>query len=222
MLSFWLIAAAAAVLIPLLLYVDGKRREKAVERDWQLVLTPKGRDELERARERLGAELQLVDLTYAQARAARDLGSDDEALRLLDVGCKLIEQYCPTMLRAIAAMSVLSRMVAAMRPPRPLRPSAFQLQELAQLARLNAFMHHFLISSIERFRLRLTIMARGFATIARVVLRSTRRAHAGPAALGDELPRLEAARADVRTLSEESLDALRMLLEGLAAERVRS
>lgn len=221
MISFWLIAVAATVLIPLLLYVDGLRRERAVERDWQIVLTPKGRAELERARARVGAQLELVDLTYAQARTARDLGSNDEALRLLEVGCDLIEHYCPTMLRAIAAMSVLSRMVAAMAPPRPLRPAAFKLRELAQLARLNAFLHHFLVTSMERFRLRLAIMARAFATIGRVVLRSTRRAHAGPDALGVELPRLEAARADVRTLSDESLDALRMLLEGLAAERVQ-
>jgi hypothetical protein len=65
-------------------------------------------------------------------------------------------------------------------------------------------------------------MTRAFTTLGRVVLYSTRRAHDGPTALVAELPRLEAARADVRTLSDESLDALRMLLEGLAAERVRS
>ena len=217
----WYAAALFACLL-LVLVLDGRRREAQVLRDWDLVLTPKARVELERARNRVGAQLDLVDLTYSQARAARDLGSHEEALRLLDVGCDLIEGYCPTMLRAIAAMSVLSRMVAAMAPPRPLRPAAFQLRELAQLARLNAFLHHFLVTSIERFRLRLTILSRGFSTLVRIVLRSTRRAHDGAEALHAELPRLEAARADVRTLSDESLDALRMLLEGLAAERVRT
>ena len=215
-------AAALFVCLLLVLFLDGRRREAQVLRDWDLVLTPKGRAELERARDRVGVQLELVDFTYSQARDARDKGSDDEALRLLDVGCRLIEDYCPTMLRAIAAMSVLSRMVAAMAPPRPLRPAAFQLRELAQLARLNAFLHHFLVTSIERFRLRLTILSRGFSTLVRIVLHSTRRAHDGAEALGQELPRLEAARADVRTLSDESLDALRMLLEGLAAERVRT
>lgn len=221
MVPFWSLALFAAAVIPLLLYVDGRRRERAIERDWEIVLTPKGQAELERARERVSAELELVDMTYAKARVAKEHGSDEEALRLLDVGCELIERYCPTMLRAIAAMSVLSRMVAAMAPPRPLRPAAFKLRELAQLAHLNAFLHHFLVTSLERFRLRLSIMARGFTTLVRIVFRSTRRAHDGPDALGAELPRLEAARADVRTLSNESLEALRMLLEGLAAERVR-
>src|SRR5712691_9815238 len=135
MWPFWSLALLGVVFVPLLLVLDGRRRERAVERDWEIVLTPKGQVELERARTRVSAQLELVDLTYAQARVAKDLGSDEEALRLLDVGCDLIERYCPTMLRAIAAMSVLSRMVAAMAPPRPLRPASFELRELAQLAR---------------------------------------------------------------------------------------
>lgn len=49
-----------------------------------------------------------------------------------------------------------------------------------------------------------------FACLVMVVLLDGRR----------QMARLEAARADVRTLSDQSLEALRMLLEGLAAERV--
>lgn len=217
---FWIVAAGVSlVVLAVAVYLDGRRNEKAVARDWELVLTQKGRHELGLATERIDAELEMVDVAYEQAHGAHERGSREEALELLDVGCEMIEHYCPTMLRALAAMSVLSRMVAVMAPVPPVRPRAFKLQKLVQLAYLNQFAHQFLVSTKERFRLRLAILARGFVTLRRIVFRSTRRVHAVPAAIGDEMPQLDAARKDVRTLSEESLESLRLLLTSLAAER---
>lgn len=217
---FWVVAAAVSlVVVAIAVYADGKRNEKGVARDWELILTQKGQQELGIATERIDAELELVDLAYEQAHGARERGSQDEALELLDMGCEMIESYCPTMLRALTAMSVLSRMVAVMAPVPPVRPRSFKLRELVQLAYLNQFLHQFLVSTKERFRLRLAILARGFVTLRRVVFRSTRRVHAVPGTIGDELPQLDAARRDVRTLSEESLESLRLLLTSFAAER---
>lgn len=215
----WGIVLGSLALCALLLLLDSRRSEQGVLRDWDLLLTPKGRREMETAQRRVSAELELVDMTYESAHAARARGSADEALRLLELGCQLIEQYCPTMLRALAAMSVLSRMVSALAPPRPLPARAFRLRELAGWALLNQFLQQFLVGTAERFRLHLIILERGFMTVLRVVLSSTRRAHAGSDALGAELQRIDAARSDVRSLSNESLEAFRLLLEGLAAER---
>jgi hypothetical protein len=212
----WILVTSLALCI-LLLYLDGRRREQAVVRDWEMVLTPRGKNELEAWRCQLGAELDLVDLTYDQAREAQTHGREEEALRLLDCGCRLIEAYCPTMIRALAAWSVLSRMVAAMAPVKPLRPDRLRLPELAQLARVNQFVHQFLVTTGERFRLRLQVLARGFQTLSRVMVRSSAQLKQRPAE--PEWDRVVASRQDMRTLSQESLEALRLLLISLDAER---
>ncbi len=212
----WILAASLA-LCGLLLFLDGRRREQTIMRDWAMVLSPRGNQEIQAMRTQVGAELDLVDLTYDKAREAQVLGRNEEALQLLECGCRLIEAYCPTMLRALAAWSVLSRMVAAMAPVKPLRPVGFRLPELVQLARLNQFFHHLVVTTGERFRLRLYILARGFQTLTRVIVGTTRRLKEHPTV--PEWERTAVARLDMRTLSEESIDALRALLVSLEAER---
>src|SRR5262245_15999916 len=133
-MSLWFVIAGSILLCLALLYLDGRRRERAVLRDWELVLTPKGERTYRWMEARVHSDLLLANLTYTRAFSARDVGSIDEAHRLLDVGCKLIEQFAPTMLRSLAAMAVLSRMVAAMAPVRPLKPRKFRLRQLANLA----------------------------------------------------------------------------------------
>jgi hypothetical protein len=214
---WWWILSASLALCGLLLFVDGRRREQTIMRDWAMVLTPRGKQEIQDMRTQVGAELDLVDLTYEKAREAQVLGRNEEALRLLECGCRLIEAYCPTMLRALAAWSVLSRMVAAMAPVKPLRPAGFRLPELVQLARLDLFVHHLVVTTGERFRLRLYILARGFETLTRVIVGTTRRLHEHPAV--PDWERTAVARLDLRALSEESIEALRTLLASLDAER---
>jgi len=215
----WIVIAVSVVVCLVLLYLDGRRRERAVLRDWELVLTPKGERTYRWMESRVHSDLLLANLTYTRAFSARDVGSVDEAHRLLDVGCKLIEQFAPTMLRSLAAMAVLSRMVAAMAPVRPLRPRKFRLRQLANLAYLNQFVHHFLVSTSERFRLRVTILGRGFALLSRIALRSTDRIRTGSPDGDSEWQQIEAVRKDLHTLSDESLETFRILLTSLAAER---
>ena len=212
----WIILGLTGFALPFFLYVVARRSEEETIRDWELVLTPKGREHLEAVRSYTNTELALVDWTYDQAREAQNLGRSQEALRLLDTGCRLIEAYCPSWTRSLAAMSVLSRMVSAMGAVRPLRPNAFSLRELAQLARLNQFIHQFLVTTGERFRLRLYILARAFGTLLRVVMRSRVNLHARTAEPNWE--NVEAARRDVRTLSDESIETFRLLLASLEAE----
>lgn len=221
----WLVLAASLLLCLVLLYLDGRRRERAVLRDWELALTPKGERALRSMEHKTSSELALVDLTYTRAREAQDIGHKAEALRLLDVGCRMIEEYCPTMLRSLAAMAVLSRMVAAMAPVSPMRPRRFELRPLTNLAYLNRFIHHFLVTTAERFRLKVYILARGFETLGHVVIRSTSRVKEAdatdkePEATGQEWRLIESARHDVHSLSQESLETFRVLLVSMAAER---
>jgi len=216
----WIILGLTLVALPPFLYFVARRSEEDTLRDWELVLTHKGNERLEAVRSYTNAELALLDWTYERAREAEHLGRSQEALRLLDTGCRLIEAYCPSWTRSLAAMSVLSRMVSAMANVRPLRPQAFSLRELAQLARLNEFVHQFLLTTSERFRLRLYILARAFGTLLRVVVRSTAPVRARVAEPNWET--VEAARRDVHTLSDESIETFRVLLSSLEAEKQAS
>jgi hypothetical protein len=216
----WLVLGLTVVALPFFLYVVARRSEEQTIRDWELVLTPRGRQRLEAVEAFTNTELALLDWTYERAREAEELGRSKEALRLLDTGCRLIEAYCPSWTRSLAAMSVLSRMVSAIANVRPLKPQAFSLRELAQLARWNQFIHQFLVTAGERFRLRLYILARAFGTLLHVVMRSTARPNAREADLNWQA--VEAARRDIHTLSDESIATFRLLLTSLESQRSRS
>ena len=210
----WFFAPVVVTLAALvvLLFVDGRRRERAVERDWELVLTPRGQRRLQRFAAGVHDELALADLTYERAAEAREQGDLTAAYRLVDSGCELIAAFAPRMVHALAAWMALSRMAAAVAPVQPLRPRDFRLAQLVQLAYLNRLLHHLLVSTAERFRLRVYVLQRGFRTVGALALRWR---SASVTAWSD----LEAAHHDVGTLSEESLESLRILLVSLDAER---
>ena len=88
----------------------------------------------------------------------------------------------------------------------------FRLAQLVQLAYLNRFLHHLLVSTAERFRLRVYVLQRGFRTVGALALRW----RAAPTMPWSDLA---AAHHDVGTPSEESLESLRVLLVSLDAER---
>lgn len=201
------------------LFLFGRRNERAVKRDWELVLTPKGERLYRTLEGRVQAELQLAELTYDEAFSVRALGSMDEAVRLLDVGYRVIEHFAPSMLKLLAAMSTFSRMVSAIAPVPPLRPRDFRLAQLASLAYLNGMLHQFLVSTAERFRLRLYILGQSFGLATRFLLRSTERIVRRQPEAEREWEQIRAIREDFQTLTDESLLSLRALLTSLAAER---
>jgi hypothetical protein len=215
----WLVVLAVSILlVGVLLILDGRRQEKELLRDWELVLTPRGSEMLQRMAVSSSAQLDLLDMTQEQAREARDSGRDDDAVRMLAAGCRLIEAYCPNMLHALAAMALLSRMVTAMAPVRSLRPPSFRVRDLRHLALLDQFLRHLLVSTAERFRLRLFILSRGFGLLSRFFLRSVARVRArqSPEPAWKDL---EATSADLRSLNGEALDAFKVLLVSMDAVR---
>jgi hypothetical protein len=201
------------------LFVFGLRNERAVKRDWELLLTPKGETLYHDIEGKISTEMALAEMTYDEAFAVRELGSVDEAIKLLDVGYRVIEKFAPNMLRLLSAMASFSRMVSAMAPVTPLRPRDFRLAQLVSLAYLNGLLHQFLVSTAERYRLRLYILGRGFALGTRFLLDSTQRIGRGEAETEREWDQIQAIRQDFQTLTDESLASLRVLLTSLAAER---
>jgi hypothetical protein len=213
----WPLVAVALALLCVALFVDGQRRERRLRDQWELALSPRSKALVAVARARVEGELGLIDLMYSDAEEKRAAGQAADAIEFLDAGCRLIEAYCPTMLRSLAALSVLSRMASAIAPVQPLRPRGLKLRELRRLALVNQFVHEFLVSTQERLRLRVFILARGFMTIARLVARATFHLRERPTPAAPEWQRLDEARHDLRSLSDEWLESLRILLVSLSA-----
>ena len=100
----------------LILFMLGRRNERVVKRDWQLLLTPKGHLAYQRLEGRVQGQMELAELAYDEAFTARQLGSMDEAVELVQAGFHVIERFAPNMLRLLSAMATFSRMVSAMAP----------------------------------------------------------------------------------------------------------
>ena len=201
------------------LFLFGRRNERAVRRDWQLLLTPKGETVYRTIEGRVESEMALANMTYEEAFSFRELGSVDEAKLLLDVGYRVIERFSPNMLQLLSTMAHFSRMVSAMAPVTPLRPRDFRLTEIASLAYLNGLVHQFLVSTAERFRLRVYILGQSFGLATRALLRSTQRIAGGEPEAEREWDQVDAVRQDFDTLTRDSLDTLRVLLTSIGEEQ---
>src|SRR6266571_336400 len=217
MLSLYLFVGLTLLCLPLL-YVLGRRDERKVHRDWELLLTDKGKELYRTIENRVSADMQLANITYDEAFSVRELGSVEEAKHLLDVGYKVIEKFSPSMLKLLAAMSTFSRMVSAMAPIKPLRPQGFRLAQIASLAYLNQFLHNFIVTTAERYRLRVYILGRSFGLATRFLLSSTKRIVEGQPNAEKDWEQIQFVREDFQTLTDESLQSLKVLLTSLAAE----
>jgi len=202
-----------------LLYLLGNRNERKVSRDWDLLLSPKGERLYQNIEGRVHNEMALAAIAYDEAFTVRELGSLEESKQLLDVGYKVIEKFSPNMMKLIAAMTNFSRMVSAMAPVTPLRPRDFKLSQISSLAYLNGVLHQFLVSTSERFRLKMYILGRSFDLGTRFLLQSTQRIVRSEPESEREWQQVRAIRDDFQTLTDESLEGLKQLLTSLAAER---
>jgi hypothetical protein len=214
----WWMIVVSVVGCLLILYLLARRDERKVRRDWELLITPKGEKLYRSIESRVSSEMELANITYDEAFTIRGLGSVEEAKHLLDVGYKVIEQFSPSMLRLLAAMSTFSRMVSAMAPVQPLRPQGFRVAQIASLAYLNQLLHNFLVTTAERYRLRVYILGRSFGLASRFLLTSTKRIVGGEPDTEKDWEQIQFIREDFQTLTDESLESLRVLLTSLAAE----
>jgi hypothetical protein len=219
-MAWWVMIGLSLGSTLVVLFLMARRNERAVREDWETLLTPKG-EKLYRSMEgRVRSELGMAELTFEHAQVYRELGTVDEALRLLDVGYKVIEKFSPSMLRLLAAMATFSRMVSAIAPVQPLKPQDFKLVQIASLAYLNAMLHQFVVSASERFRLKVYILGRSFALASRYLLKSIRTigSPATEAEKQREWEQILAIRSDFQSLTDESLDSLKLLLTAMAHE----
>ena len=111
--GFWIMIAGAVASCLLVLVLVGRRNERLVRRAWELLLTPKGRV-YGAIESKVRTEFGMADLSFEHALVYHPR-TTEEAIRLLDVGYRVIEKFAPDMLRLLAAMATFSRMI----PPSP-------------------------------------------------------------------------------------------------------
>ncbi len=154
-------------------------------------------------------------------RMRSQLDASFEAIRLLDLGYVMIERAAPDLRRLLAGLAVYSRMVSAVVPVRPLRPREFKVTQVASLAALNQMLHRVLVSTAERFRLRLYIIGQGVGMIIRFLAGTTRRIRETRSTQDRDWNDVAALRSDFRTLTDESMESFRACLASLAAQAGR-
>ena len=170
----WVIVVAALGVIVVLL-VRALNDDAEILRDWETVLSPWGRDMYRELQDRVEGESRMADYAYERALMARNAGSLDEAVRLLEVGLRVVERTSPEMVILLRDMAIASRMAAAIAPVEPLRPQNFRLPRLSTMAVFAALAHQLLFTASERFRLRAYVLQRGFGLVTRFLLKTTSR-----------------------------------------------
>lgn len=213
----WLIALTLLGGLAFLIMM-GRLDEVATLRDWEIALNPEGHEVLTRVAEHVRAERGMAEESYARAAEARRDGSLDEAVRFLHTGSRVVESCSETLPSLLKNLAVLSWQAAAILPAPPLRPLRFHMTQLRTLAGLHAVGHHLLATTRERFRLRVAVLRYGFRAGLGMLRRTTQALVVQPEGLAD-WTRIAMIRADLGTLTDESLESLRVLLASMAAVR---
>jgi hypothetical protein len=214
----WLIGVSAFGSLPVLFLV-GRRQDRAAHRAWDYALTARGERLYARLVDRVEGDLELAVLTYTEAFAVREEAGHTEALRVLDVGHSLVERAAPGMLRLLAAMATFSHAATRIAPTAPLRPGAFRLVPLVLIAAASHIIDNVLVSASERFRLRVYLLGHGYGLAVRYLLRDSERMIRRGSWSAAEWERIQSIHGDFETLTQELLMSLRILLSSLTAVR---
>jgi hypothetical protein len=192
----------------------------ALRREWEFVTGPWAATAMESMQAAVAAEAAALDGAYKSAMRARAAGSRDEALRMLDVGLHLTQKVSPDWLTLLRAVSLLARMADAVTPIPPLRPMLYRWPALGFVTLLGTIAHHITITAGERLRLRAYVLRGGWRIVRSGVSVSTANLHRRDS--DRDWQRLEAIRADLATLADDSVGAFHAVLLSMSAAPARS
>jgi hypothetical protein len=214
-----LYAAFAVVLLLALLAIARHHYRSRLER-WRELLEPAGRDLARGVAERCELDLMMSNHAFGAAQDARRRLELEEAVRLLELALRVIEDATPGRVERLRVMGRLVRMSMAILPLEAVPAARFRLRQVGLLARVGALLDLVLVAPAERMAVRLRVLALGFLLTLHV-LRSSRRAVAerpdGPAAWD----RFRLALNDWQALDDEHLRSVRVLVQAVAVEMKR-
>ncbi len=156
-----------------------------------------------------------------EAVEIKRLGDIDEALRFLNIGGEVIQRFTPNLLALLTIMAKFSRMVSAMAPVNPLLPRDFHLAELTSLAYLHNLIHQVLVSTKQRFRLKLFILAKGLSITSRYLILKIKALVTQRSTVDQEWEEIVGLGSDFQKLSEESVRSFHQLLQALSHDSAK-
>jgi hypothetical protein len=217
-----LIPVALVLLGWLVMVFLARRNEKKISSDWETLLSPSGEKIFEHARVEIQTNTSMVGVAMHEAHAIKRLGDIDEALRFLNIGSEVVERFTPSLLSLLAVMAKFSRMISAVTPVNPILPSNFHLAELVNLAHLHNILNQMLISTKQRFRLRLFIIGKGLSIASRYLVVRIKNVISQRSQAEREWEEIVGIGNDFQRLSEESIQSFRSLLEALSNDSARA
>ena len=212
---FWIISLAATVLC---LLFFGRYNLRAVVRDWTFALPMSGRRAVNLLQEKVELTARMISFACEQADKARNDADLAVAVHFLKLALSVVEEAIPDRLMRLRAMEAACWMAAAMAPVPTLRGSRFQSRRLRRAADVARFLQSLMLTTAERFHLRLKLLTWGYWYV-----RKAARVSVGAAATrpGWQPAWTEFTRAtnDFSTLDAEKVKAFRTLMLSLSAER---
>ncbi len=198
-----------------------RRNEKKVQNEWETLLSPTNERTFLQTRSQIETSSSMVGMAINEAIEVRKLGDLDEAIRFLDTSGEVIERFTPNLLSLLKVMIKFSRMMSAITPVSPILPHDFHLAELTNLAYLNRILHQILISTRQRFRLKLYLLGKGVAIASRYLLQGIKNVVTCRNAEDREWEEIARIGQDFQRLSNESVQSLRSLLEALSSDAAK-
>ena len=195
----------------LILFLLGKRDEHKTRKKWKKFQEFSESAGFKDMKKLVDSNLEAIDFAYGEANEFKQLGSIEEAKKLLDVGCKIITQFTPSLLKMISSMMVFSRMLVAITPFKPLKPGNFKVTQLASLAFLNTLVHQFLVSMKDRFKLKLYIIGKGLAMAGSYLIKSTKNIITSSKEEEKDWEKIDDLLDDYKELSRETLACLKVI-----------
>jgi hypothetical protein len=192
-----------------------------VRSEWHALLSPRGQTLFESTRNEIESHSLMLDVAMNEALSVRQLGDIDEAIRFLNIGGEIIERFTPNLISLLSVMARFSRMVSAIAPVDPLIPKDFHLAELASLAHLHRLMNQVVVSTKQRFRLRIYVLGKGLSIASHYFISKIRDIVLHKSQDQKEWREIAEIEQDFNSLSRESLRSFRALLEVLSSEDAR-
>lgn len=198
----------------LLLAILAQRNEGVVKDRWDGGLDGTGsayRETCERVRDEQG----MAEHSFGQAEKAREAFDWSQATEFLRIGAAAVEAHADTLPCLLRNLALLSRQADAIAPVQRLDFRAMNLHSLRTLGAIQGIVHSLLATSRGRLLLRIRVLRYSVPAVTRWLMLAASGAALEPAQ-SERWKELGHARSDIGTLTDESLESLRIVLQSLA------
>jgi hypothetical protein len=200
--------------------VLARHRYRSRLAEWRELIEPAGVRLAENVSESCVLDQLMADHAFGAATRARAELNPLEAIRLLELMLRVVEESTPSRVRRLKAMSRRIRMSMAILPLEPVRSSQFSLTRVSLVARLGALLDCLAVAPAERMAIRLRVLRLEFHLTVRM-LRANIKALSRRPGCEASWRRVHLALKDWGAVDEEHLRSLRALLSTIAVDLKR-